>query len=159
MDVSVPSIPSTYDGYPQRLRAYIAAHKPDLRWQPRAGMRVPETAEDIAALRVWVGRLHEAGFRLARFTEEETDPFEQRILESELAATGVPYVLGNPLVAGALKAFGTPEQKRQYLASMSSGRHIWTQLFSEPNAGSDLTSLQTRGRLDGDAYVIDGQKV
>lgn len=159
MDARVPPIPPRYDDYARGLRAFISSHQPHLRWKPRTGMRVPESAEDVSALRAWVAELHEAGYGLARFSEDEADPFEQRILERELAATGLPYILGNPLVSGALKAFGTPEQKRQYLASMSSGRHIWTQLFSEPGAGSDLTSLQTRGRLDGEQYVIDGQKV
>ena len=54
-------------------------------------------------------------------------------------------MLGNPLVAGALKHFGTDEQRAAYLPPMARGDHIWTQLFSEPDAGSDLTSLQTRG--------------
>jgi alkylation response protein AidB-like acyl-CoA dehydrogenase len=67
--------------------------------------------------------------------------------------------LGNALVAGALQAYGTRQQKARYLPALARGEHIWTQLFSEPNAGSDLTGLQTRGRLDGDEYVIDGQKV
>jgi alkylation response protein AidB-like acyl-CoA dehydrogenase len=71
----------------------------------------------------------------------------------------VPYVLGNPLVAGALKHFGTPDQRATYLPPMARGDHIWTQLFSEPDAGSDLTSLRTRGHLDGQDYVIVGQKV
>ncbi len=159
MDVRVPAIPAEYDAYRRELRRFIAEHRPTLSWKSRTGIRVPERAEEVSALRVWTGRLYDAGYILARFCEETMDPFQQRVLESELAATGLPYVLGNPLVSGALKAFGTPAQRSSYLPAMASGRHIWTQLFSEPNAGSDLTSLQTRGRLDGDHYVIDGQKV
>ena len=77
----------------------------------------------------------------------------------ELGAVGVPHVLGNPLVAGALKHFGTDQQRAEYLPPMARGDHIWTQLFSEPDAGSDLTSLQTRAQRDGDDYVVVGQKV
>jgi alkylation response protein AidB-like acyl-CoA dehydrogenase len=71
----------------------------------------------------------------------------------------VPYVLGNHLVGGALKTFGTPEQQQMLLPPMSRGDHIWTQLFSEPDAGSDLASMQTSAARDGDDFVVSGQKV
>jgi alkylation response protein AidB-like acyl-CoA dehydrogenase len=103
--------------------------------------------------------LHDAGYVVPRFATGEVDRFEARILEEELRGTGVPYVLGNPLVDSALRRFGSEEQQRTYLPAIASGEHIWTQLFSEPNAGSDLASLQTRARLDGDTYVVSGQKV
>jgi len=159
MNVTVPPIPAEYDAYRERLRQFIATHKPSLDWKPRTGLRVPETAADVEALKRWVGALYDAGYVLQRFSEQPLDEFEQRILTEELARTGIPYVLGNPLVGGALVAYGTAEQKATYLPPMARGEHIWSQLFSEPNAGSDLTGLQTRGRLDGDDYLIDGQKV
>jgi alkylation response protein AidB-like acyl-CoA dehydrogenase len=159
MDVTVPEVPASYDAYRDRLRAFIADHRPVIDWKPRTGLRVPDDAADVEALRQFVRALYDAGFVLERFTTAETDPYEQRILETELGATGIPYVLGNPLVAGALKLFGSAEQQEQYLPPMARGDHVWTQLFSEPNAGSDLGSLQTRARLAGDEYVVDGQKV
>jgi len=159
MDVTVPPIPQEYDSYRTDLRAFIAEHKPALKWKQRTGLRAPEDAADVEALRGWVRALYDEGYVLDRFTTQPSDRFEQRILERELGATGVPYVLGNPLVSGALQMFGTPEQQQIYLPAMARGDHIWTQLFSEPNAGSDLASLQTRARLDGNAYVVDGQKV
>jgi alkylation response protein AidB-like acyl-CoA dehydrogenase len=159
MDVTIPPIPSSYDGYRSELRSYIAAHRPKLQWKQRTGLRVPEAAEDVEALRQWVRGLHDAGYVSDRFTAEAGDPYEQRILAQELGASGVPSVLGNPLVSGALLAFGSEEQRKTYLPPMARGDHIWTQLFSEPNAGSDLTGLQTRARLDGDEYIVDGQKV
>jgi alkylation response protein AidB-like acyl-CoA dehydrogenase len=110
-------------------------------------------------LQAWVRSVYDAGYVLGRFSSERGDPIEDRILETELASTGLPYVLGNPLVAGALIAFGTPEQKSTFLPPMARGDHIWTQLFSEPDAGSDLASLKTRAALDGDVYVVQGQKV
>ena len=113
----------------------------------------------MALLRSYVRAIHDAGYVLDRFSTERGDPHEQRILEQELGAAGVPHVLGNPLVAGALKHFGTDEQRTTYLPPMARGDHIWTQLFSEPDAGSDLTSLQTRAGRDGDDYVVVGQKV
>jgi len=159
MDVTVPPVPASYAPYRAALQTFIAERCPRLGWKQRTGLRVPESEEDVEALRSWVASLHDAGYQLARFSLEDTDPVEQRILEEELAATSLPYVLGNPLVSGALRTYGTPEQQDRYLGAMSRGEHIWTQLFSEPDAGSDLTSLKTRARLDGDEYVIDGQKV
>ncbi len=159
MDVIVPAIPATYDDYRRRLRAFIAEHKPTLEWKQRSGMRVPDRAEDVERLRGYVGALYDAGYRSDRVSAEQGDPLEQRIMEQECAAAGVPHVLGNPMVVGALRHFGTDEQRSTYLPPMARGDHIWTQLFSEPDAGSDLTGLQTRGTRDGDHYVVVGQKV
>ncbi len=159
MDVTVPAIPNTYDGFRTTLRAFLADHKPTLEWKQRTGVRVPDLAADVEKLRAYARAVHDAGYVSDRFRTERGDPFEQRILEQELARAGVPSVLGNPLVAGALKYFGTDEQRASYLPPMARGDHIWTQLFSEPDAGSDLTGLQTRGVRDGDSYVVTGQKV
>jgi hypothetical protein len=147
VDVIVPPIPEAYDEYRATLQAFISAHKPALTWKQRTGVRVPDSAADIALLRRYVRDLHEAGYRLDRFSvsSERGDPHEQRILEQELGAAGVPYILGNPLVAGALRYFGTDEQRAAF--------------FSEPDAGSDLTSLQTRATMVDDEYVVVGQKV
>jgi alkylation response protein AidB-like acyl-CoA dehydrogenase len=159
MDVLVPDIPDDYDDYRASLRAFIAAHKPVLSWKQRTGLRVPDRADDIELLRGYVRDLYDAGYRLDRFSTERADPYEQRVLEQELGAAGVPHVLGNPLVAGALKHFGTDDQRATYYPPMARGEHIWTQLFSEPDAGSDLTSLQTRATRIDDEYVVVGQKV
>jgi alkylation response protein AidB-like acyl-CoA dehydrogenase len=158
MDVLVPDIPSDYDGYRHEVRAFIAAHKPALQWKQRAGLRTPERREDVDALRAWTRALYDAGYVIGRFAPE-VDPFKARILEEELRLTGIPYVMGNPLVDTAIRRFGTEDQQRTYLPAIARGDHIWTQLFSEPDAGSDLASLQCRARLEGDQYVVSGQKV
>jgi alkylation response protein AidB-like acyl-CoA dehydrogenase len=159
MDVDVPPISDSYDGYRAALREFLAAHRPRLGWKQRAGLRVPDTAEDVDALRTYTRALYDAGYVSDRFTMERSDPNQQRVMNQELAAAGVPAVLGNPLVAGALKQFGSDAQRATYLPAMARGDHIWTQLFSEPDAGSDLTGLTTRGALHGDHYVVTGQKV
>jgi alkylation response protein AidB-like acyl-CoA dehydrogenase len=159
MDVIVPEIPDTYDEYRQRLRNLIADRRPTLEWKQRTGLRAPELAGDVELLRGFTRAIYDAGYVLDRFSATPGDRNEQRILEQELGRAGVPTVLGNPLVSGALRHFGTQEQQAAYLAPMARGDHIWTQLFSEPDAGSDLTSLQTRGRREGEHYVIVGQKV
>ncbi|MBW2498534.1 MAG: acyl-CoA dehydrogenase family protein [Deltaproteobacteria bacterium] len=63
------------------------------------------------------------------------------------------------LIGPALIRFGTDEQRARYLKPMLRGDEIWCQLFSEPDAGSDLAAVRTRGRVEGSELVIDGQKV
>ena len=67
-------------------------------------------------------------------------------------------VIALGLIGPTIIAFGTPEQKKRYLAKMLSAEEIWCQGFSEPNAGSDLASLSTTGALDGDHFIVNGQK-
>ncbi len=78
------------------------------------------------------------------------------------ALTGVPPFLnmvGTVLAGGSTMLFGSDEQKAEHLRPILSAEHTWCQLFSEPGAGSDLAGLSTRAELDGDEYVITGQKV
>jgi alkylation response protein AidB-like acyl-CoA dehydrogenase len=86
----------------------------------------------------------------------------QKAWDDEAAAYPLP-AMGEPVTTGicapTLLDFGTEEQKRTHIAPMMRGDEVWTQLLSEPGAGSDLAGLQTRATRDGDEYVLSGQKV
>lgn len=87
---------------------------------------------------------------------------DQIIFSEECERAGAPEVfnrVGVGIIAHAIMMFGSEEQKRQHLPAILSGEEIWCQGFSEPNAGSDLASLNTKAVLDGDTWVLDGQKV
>ena len=86
---------------------------------------------------------------------------EQFILKQELATANAPGVgsnVGLGMLGPALIVHGTDEQKQEFLPPILKGDVVWCQGFSEPGAGSDLASLQTRAVKDGDEYVINGQK-
>jgi alkylation response protein AidB-like acyl-CoA dehydrogenase len=111
--------------------------------------------------------LHDAGYAginwPAEYGGRGASPTEHLIFLEETERAGAPYVGVNfvgLLHAGpTLIAEGTPEQKARHLPKILSGQEVWCQGFSEPGAGSDLASLQTRAVRDGDHYVVNGQKI
>lgn len=117
-------------------------------------------------LRAWLDRLVDAGWATPQWSPE----WFGKGLSSDLAAAafdefrkakapGPPAGLGRMLAAPTIITHGSEEQKRRYVHAILVGDDAWCQLFSEPGAGSDLASLQTRAELDGDEYVVNGQKV
>ncbi len=89
-------------------------------------------------------------------------PVEQLIYQDEALRLGLPLFGANNFaidrIGPTLMRFGSDEQKRRFLTPMLTGEEIWCQGYSEPNAGSDLAAIQTRAVLDGDEFVINGQK-
>ena len=88
--------------------------------------------------------------------------FQQVIFHEEYARADAPARvnhLGEELLGPTLIAFGNEEQQRRFLPKIVAVEELWCQGYSEPGAGSDLANVSTKARLDGDSYVIDGQKV
>jgi alkylation response protein AidB-like acyl-CoA dehydrogenase len=146
-----------------RVRELVEREGPKLAGR-HTGVRAPEPTE-IAALKAWTARLYEEQLVGVDWPAEYGGvagaiPLHESIVGEELVRAGAPGPLGSgQLAAAALIESGTEEQKDFFLPRIRRGEDVWCQLFSEPDAGSDLASLRTRARPDGDAFVIDGQKV
>lgn len=157
MDVTVARAPADYDQFRARVRGFIGEHAPPPA-EKKAGMRTPDARGEVEALQRWLRALSDAGFNPLLLAADD-DPWPCAVAAEELEAAGVPYKIGNPLVEKAIELHGTPEQRARFLPRLRRGEDIWCQLFSEPNAGSDLASMQTRAERDGDVYRVNGQKV
>ena len=126
-----------------------------------------DPAEYIKRCRWWQGQLHEAGWAGITWPKAVRRPGRQVHRGGDLRrGAGQVGRLGRRLrrrpsawSAPTLMQHGTPEQQARWLDPMLRGEEVWCQLFSEPEAGSDLASLRTRAVRDGDEWVVDGQKV
>lgn len=122
--------------------------------------------ERFAVLRQWQKVLFDAGWIGISWSREAggqgLSPRHQLVFSEELARAGAPQpigLIGLDVVGPSIDGYGTPEQKAELLPRLLSGDDIWCQGFSEPSAGSDLAALRTRARVDGDHFVLNGQKV
>ncbi|MEW2530058.1 acyl-CoA dehydrogenase family protein [Streptomyces sp. NPDC047071] len=139
-----------------RLRGWLAEVLPKLPPRPDPldwpGRRAYDTG--------WQRTLYDAGYADVHW---EASPTLRMIFLEESERAGAPYVGANfvgLLHAGpTIAAEGTPEQRARWLEPILRGDEVWCQGFSEPDAGSDLASLRTRARRDGDHYVVSGSKV
>ena len=134
----------------------------------REELRAADASEDrlIEVRRAWQRKLNDAGYLGLDWPEQwggrGATAVEKSIFEAESARADAPPIvnfLGISLLGPALIHHGTEEQRRRFLPPMLSGDEVWCQGFSEPGSGSDLASLKTSARLDGDEFVLDGQKV
>ncbi len=145
-----------------QVRAFVAEH--GLRMHGE-GVRVPQDPDEEQAIRGWLRSLYAAGYLGGGWPPEwggrsDHVPMHDLILMEELILGDAYRPLDQVMMAShALLEFGDPAQKAQYLPRIRNGENIWCQLFSEPDAGSDLASLRTRAVPDGDDFVVTGQKI
>jgi 3-oxochol-4-en-24-oyl-CoA dehydrogenase len=141
-------LPPEAESYRGGIRAFIAEHAPDGQYPPD-----------------WTRQLAGNGYVAPHWPSpwgRDASPIEQLVIDEELKRALAPKPM-NPIGIGwagpTLLVAGTPEQQQRYLPGLLDGSEIWCQLFSEPEAGSDLASLTTRAVRDGDEYVLNGQKI
>jgi alkylation response protein AidB-like acyl-CoA dehydrogenase len=145
----------------QTVRAWFEEHLPDDLRDPGLGGK-----EDVEALRAWSKTLYEGGWAGLSWPSEHggrglAPNFYAIYLEEESRVAAPPHInlIALGMAGPTLISVGTPEHQARYLAPMLTAEEIWCQGFSEPGAGSDLSGIQTTARLEGDRFVVDGQKV
>jgi alkylation response protein AidB-like acyl-CoA dehydrogenase len=146
----------------EEVRAWIDENLPDeLR-----GHRGGEARFDGPEVRAWSRALYDAGWVGISWPEAFggrglSPRFQALYLEEEARAEAPPHigVIGLGMAGPTIISRGTDAQKARYLQPLLAADEIWCQGFSEPGAGSDLAGVRTSARLDGDRFVVDGQKV
>lgn len=143
------------------VRDFIAKNLPEeLKANTAQGLRGPKE-EGIA----WHKILAKKGWAAPSWPKEnggcEWTPTQSYIFEEEMALAGCPPMSPFPIkmVGPVIIHFGTPEQKAKWIPPTLAGEMIWCQGYSEPGAGSDLATLQTRAVKDGDDYIVNGMKI
>jgi alkylation response protein AidB-like acyl-CoA dehydrogenase len=143
----------------EEVRTWLAANVPAER------LRSFDTEEGFQQHRDWEAKLNQGRWGMVTWPEElggrGCDLIEWLIFEEEYYRAGAPLRVnqnGIFLLGPTLMEYGTDEQKARFLPKMATGEEVWCQGWSEPNAGSDMAAIRCRAELDGDHYVINGQK-
>jgi alkylation response protein AidB-like acyl-CoA dehydrogenase len=144
------------------LRTWLQVNVPK-DW---AEWREKPLEEAFPRLRAWQRKLQEGRWAAVSWPKEYggrgATLMQQAIFWEEMARAEAPPManaLGLGLIGPTIIAYGSDAQKKRFIPKILSAEEIWCQGFSEPNAGSDLAGLQTEARLDGDHYIVNGQKV
>src|SRR3954468_22168672 len=159
-----PTYSAEAEEYREKIRAFLAEHLPPY-WR---GITALPAGQRAGWLEDWRATLAEAHLLAVAWPKEYggagLTAMEQVILAEEFAKADVPTQGGNDgfgigMVGPTIIVWGTEEQKRHFLPRIISGEDKWCQGYSEPNAGSDLANVATRAVLDGDEWVVNGQKI
>jgi len=144
----------------QQVRAFLTQNlPPDIQHKVLNGLILER--DDYVR---WQRILHAQGWGGSSWPKEFGGPgwnaVQQYIFEEECAAAGTPRTIpfGLKMVAPVIMAFGSKEQQQHFLPRILAAEDWWCQGYSEPGAGSDLASVKTRAVLDGDHYIVNGQK-
>ncbi len=155
--------PPEAESFRSEVAAWLAENLPE-DWSRRRDTMTPEGRASFG--QEWTKKLREGGWICASWPKEYggrgLSTMESVVLNEEFARVGAPMradFFGDTLVGPTILKWGTEEQKRYFLPRILSGEISWCQGFSEPDAGSDLASLKTRAELDGEEWVVNGQKV
>ncbi|MDZ7676836.1 MAG: acyl-CoA dehydrogenase family protein [Acidimicrobiales bacterium] len=147
------------------VRPWMEEHA--ARFGPGDGQhQMRDTEERVEACRAWQAELDAGGWGAPTWPVEwggrGYGSTEARVVRQEELRFAVPtgsFFVAIAMVGPTIMEHGTSEQQERFLTAMRGGEHVWCQLFSEPDAGSDLASLRTRAVRDGDEWVVNGQKV
>ncbi|HVW42865.1 MAG TPA: acyl-CoA dehydrogenase family protein [Amycolatopsis sp.] len=146
------------NAFRDKVRHWLAANAPRPGDSP--------AGDEITVAKRFQAALHDAGLAGLTWPEEfggqGLTAAEQQIFNEEAGAYDLPtalFTIGLGMCGPTLVDLGTTEQKARYVKPLLRGEEVWCQLFSEPGAGSDVASLQTRAVRDGDEWVVNGQKV
>ena len=159
------SYPTEAEEFRVEIRAWLESNLPAGWFDDGFEMSADERAEFN---RTWPTKLFEGGWICATWPTEYggggMSELEQVILAEEFEKAGAPTGAGNDafsiqMVGNTILHWGTEEQKAHFLPRIISGEDVWCQGYSEPDAGSDLGGLGCKAVLDGDEWVINGQKI
>jgi alkylation response protein AidB-like acyl-CoA dehydrogenase len=155
--------PAEAEAFRTEIRSWLEENLPDGWFDEGFEM---SSDEREAFTQTWTKKLFEGGWICASWPTEYggkgLSTMQAVVLNEEFARAGAPMrgdFFGDTLVGPTILQWGSEEQKRQFLPGILSGTIRWCQGFSEPDAGSDLANLKCRAELDGDEWVINGQKV
>jgi alkylation response protein AidB-like acyl-CoA dehydrogenase len=154
-----------YEDFRAQVRAFLDEHAHDA---PRARVGMGEGVGGSTGVRAWQKVLVEHGYTCRTVPREyggfgaEPDLLKTIIIDEEFRRAGVFAGMSNQgisMFVPTILQYGSEEQKLAYVGPTIRGEMIWCQGYSEPGSGSDLASLRTSARLDGDEFVINGHKI
>lgn len=152
------------EDFRQEVRAFIRENLPEAEAR-RISRATYNSFRDIGASLWWTSRLHEKGWSVPFWPVEyggaDWEPMQHFVLHEEMAMADAPTsnVQGTHLAGPMVYLYGSDFLKELILPGIREGKAAWSQGFSEPGAGSDLASLRTAARREGDRYIVKGQKI